>query len=203
MLVSQVFSFSWFLHGFFHFYQGPGWPNRNRKIERLYRWATWELPWKDSQCGRHKFYWVVVSSIFLFSTLPGEMKAFCWWTKSCTTKDDDYILIYRVLTIPGGAGFCPSTVSLIFFSKGLVQPPTRKAMTSWCGSLVCFKGGEFSQHFDGLNKQVHLFSQVVVSHFFLYVHPDLWGNDPIWLAHMFQMGWFNQPERYFEKRPSR
>ena len=27
-----------------------------------------------------------------------------------TTKDDDYPIIYRVLTIPGGAGFCPSTV---------------------------------------------------------------------------------------------
>ena len=36
---------------------------------------------------------------------------YCWWTKSCTTKDDDYPIIYRVLTIPGGAGFRPSTVS--------------------------------------------------------------------------------------------
>ena len=35
---------------------------------------------------------------------------YCWWTKSCTTKDDDYPIIYRVLTIPGGAGFRPSTV---------------------------------------------------------------------------------------------
>ena len=35
---------------------------------------------------------------------------YCWWTKSCTTKDDDYPIVYRVLTIPGGAGFCPSTV---------------------------------------------------------------------------------------------
>ena len=33
-----------------------------------------------------------------------------WWTKSCTTKDDDYPTISRVLTIPGGAGFGPSTV---------------------------------------------------------------------------------------------
>ena len=32
--------------------------------------------------------------------------------KSCTTKDDDYPIIYRVLTIPGGAGFRPSTVCL-------------------------------------------------------------------------------------------
>ena len=34
---------------------------------------------------------------------------YCWWTKSCTTKDDEYPIIYRVLTIPGGAGVCPST----------------------------------------------------------------------------------------------
>jgi len=27
-----------------------------------------------------------------------------------TTKDDEYPIIYRVLTIPGGAGFLPSTV---------------------------------------------------------------------------------------------
>ena len=33
-----------------------------------------------------------------------------WWTKSCTTTDDDYHIIYRVLTSPGGAGFLPSTV---------------------------------------------------------------------------------------------
>ena len=35
---------------------------------------------------------------------------YCWWKKSCTTKDDDYPIVYRVLYIPGGAGFCPSTV---------------------------------------------------------------------------------------------
>ena len=39
---------------------------------------------------------------------------YCWWTKSCTTKDDDYPIIYRVLTIPGGAGFRPSTVFMMF-----------------------------------------------------------------------------------------
>ena len=36
---------------------------------------------------------------------------YCWWIKSCT-KDDDYPITYRVLTIPGGAGFQPSTVVL-------------------------------------------------------------------------------------------
>ena len=37
---------------------------------------------------------------------------YCWWLKSCTTKDDDYPIIYRVSYISGGAGFQPSTVSL-------------------------------------------------------------------------------------------
>ena len=41
---------------------------------------------------------------------------YCWWTKSCTTKDDEYPIIYRVLTIPGGAGFCPSTVPNLYSS---------------------------------------------------------------------------------------
>ena len=35
---------------------------------------------------------------------------YCWWNKSCTTKDDDYPIIHKVLYIPGGAGFLPSTV---------------------------------------------------------------------------------------------
>ena len=38
-------------------------------------------------------------------------RTYCWWTKSCTTKDDDYPIIWRGLTIPGGAGFLPSTVA--------------------------------------------------------------------------------------------
>ena len=49
--------------------------------------------------------------------------SYCWWTKSCTTKDDNYPIIYRVLTIPGGAGFLPSTVWgfrwVFFFLKEL------------------------------------------------------------------------------------
>ena len=52
-------------------------------------------------------------SVDMYSFLLG----YCWWTKSCTTKDDDYPIIYRVLTIPGGAGFCPSTVSLFDSNK--------------------------------------------------------------------------------------
>ena len=33
-----------------------------------------------------------------------------------TTKDDDYPIVYRVLTIPGGAGFLPSTSYLLYLS---------------------------------------------------------------------------------------
>ena len=39
------------------------------------------------------------------------------WTKSCTTKDDDYPIIYKVLTIPGGSGFLPSTIC-----QGMIGP---------------------------------------------------------------------------------
>ena len=53
-----------------------------------------------------------VTQPWLFScmALHPMVWTYCWWTKSCTTKDDDYPIIYRVLTIPGGAGFRPSTV---------------------------------------------------------------------------------------------
>ena len=47
--------------------------------------------------------------IIMISILCRKL-TYCWWTKSCTTKDDEYPIIYKVLTIPGGAGFCPSTV---------------------------------------------------------------------------------------------
>ena len=36
---------------------------------------------------------------------------YCWWTKSCTSWYGEYPIVYRVLYIPGGAGFRPSTVS--------------------------------------------------------------------------------------------
>ena len=52
--------------------------------------------------------------------------SYCGLLKSCTTKDDDYPIVNRVLTIPGGAGFLPSTIGLgrwfqwIFF---VIFPP--------------------------------------------------------------------------------
>ena len=41
---------------------------------------------------------------------------YCRWTKPCTTKEDDYPIIYRILTIPRGAGFLPSTVAIVNLS---------------------------------------------------------------------------------------
>ena len=39
-----------------------------------------------------------------------SIDTYCWWTKSCTSWYGKYPIIFRVLTIPGGAGFRPSTV---------------------------------------------------------------------------------------------
>ena len=43
---------------------------------------------------------------FLFGT-----QKYCWWKKSSTSWYGKYPIIYKVLYIPGGAGFLPSTVS--------------------------------------------------------------------------------------------
>ena len=40
---------------------------------------------------------------------PGTW-SYCWWKKSCTSWYGEYPTICRVLYIPGGAGFLPSTV---------------------------------------------------------------------------------------------
>ena len=52
----------------------------------------------------------------------------CWWLKSCTTKDDDYPIIYRVLTIPRGAGFQPSTVGFLLCPEN----PWGKSILIFC-----------------------------------------------------------------------
>ena len=59
-----------------------------------------------------------------------------WWTKSCTTKDDEYPIIYRVLTIPGGAGFCPSTVCLLGSRCCWPSEPFRQKGTARSGRKV-------------------------------------------------------------------
>ena len=62
--------------------------------------------------------WLSTITCKVISTTPATKKLYSVvklvkWTKSCTTKDDDYPIIYRVLTIPGGAGFLPSRKILV------------------------------------------------------------------------------------------
>ena len=77
--------------------------------------STSTLSWKNG-CRvpkRHWFYPLEIATQMLqiqIQTSRFSSETYCWWTKSCTTWDDNYPIIYRVLTIPGGAGFLPSTI---------------------------------------------------------------------------------------------
>ena len=67
---------------------------------------------KNKESQTSLFFFNLASIKVALSFKKHQVGWYCWWTKSCTTKDDDYPIIHRVLTIPGGAWFCPSTVSL-------------------------------------------------------------------------------------------
>jgi len=43
---------------------------------------------------------------------------YSWWKKSCSSWCSRYLSIHRVLYIPGGAGFLPSTVSSLYSKYG-------------------------------------------------------------------------------------
>ena len=51
------------------------------------QWTCWQPPVSQIQKKNHNI-------------------QYSWWTKSCTTKDDDYPIIYRVLTIPRWCRIC-------------------------------------------------------------------------------------------------
>ena len=74
------------------------------------------------------------------------LNGYCWWTKSCTTKDDGYPVIYRVLTIPGGAGFLPSTVAIVKYSQPI--PPPKHILTNprTFSKIWAFKNHWFPVH---------------------------------------------------------
>ena len=73
-----------------------------------------------------------MGDVQLMSLEIGRLRhmTYCWWTKSCTTKDDDYPIIYRVLTIPGGAGCCPSTECFYKYVYWIYIPPTQDSMVT-------------------------------------------------------------------------
>ena len=81
--------------------------------------------------GRNSFW------ILLPTTYNKQIWRYCWWTKSCTTKDDNYPIIYRVLTIPGGAGFRPSTVlSPKRWEVPVFKVPTNHSTISWPSGTI-------------------------------------------------------------------
>ena len=78
---------------------------------------------------------------------PGKKNgAYCWCTKSCTTKDDDYPIIYRILTIPFWVGvifhdpFCLFKWMLGVLVLGVDETSTILAV-SW--SQCCSMGLEW------------------------------------------------------------
>ena len=84
-------------------------------------------------------YWILLLDLQYIQCLSMYsiciMLKYSWWTKSCTTKDDDYPIVYRVLTIPGGAGFLPSTVwhliHLVCLSTTSFWPLATLRLSTW------------------------------------------------------------------------
>ena len=46
----------------------------------------------------HKLWYISHGLLHSMSTIC--LSTYCWWTKSCSTKDDDYPIIYRVFNHP-------------------------------------------------------------------------------------------------------
>ena len=67
---------------------------------------------------------------------------YCWWKKSCTSWYGKYPIIYKVLYMPGGAGFLPSTVSQMYWEFSCsatfcCQEAAYQAETSeWAGNTT-------------------------------------------------------------------
>ena len=47
-------------------------------------------------------------------SISGCFSSYCWWKKSCTTWDVQNPVNYEITYLSTGAGFLPSTVSLIY-----------------------------------------------------------------------------------------
>ena len=105
-------------------------------------WGRWGFPtWKQSRVKPGKNGMVgLVRYTILSAWVPTWGKwSYCWWTKSCTTKDDDYPIIYEVLTIPGGAGLLPSTVLLLMENKP--APLNGRCVSHYLPNFMLFSGG--------------------------------------------------------------
>ena len=114
--IYHIAIFIWYLYkyGVFVLPKDPNHWSLKRSVGRKSPRCSQGLSWDwvsgriSFKVGRKSF--TMAIRISIGSGGCPELHCYCWWTKSCTTKDDDYPIISRVLTIPGGAGFCPSTV---------------------------------------------------------------------------------------------
>ena len=52
----------------------------------------------------------ILSYVVVSCLLTVVFQSYCWWKKSCTSWYGEHPMFHKVLYIPGGAGFCPSTV---------------------------------------------------------------------------------------------
>ena len=98
-----------------------------------------------------------------------KTRTYCWWTKSCTTQDDDYPIIYRVLTIPGGAGFRPSTVVNCLPSRMMYFPSKSGSPTLRLWTL----GIEIGRSSRVLGKGIYVMKctlDVELMYIFIYIH---------------------------------
>ena len=101
-----------------------------------------------------------------------QRESYCWWLKSCTTKDDDYPIIYRVLTIPGGAGFCPSTVWQRFWFGKKIQGILRKPKN--------VQNMAKKEHLRGPSHLRSAFLKRVLLHTFSGARKYIQKNTPFW-----------------------
>ena len=90
--------------------------NSSRSSSSEWRCTRRRKPTMRTQAGKwiscgNKWGWNGIEKGTKFTKACRFWIHYCWWLKSCTTKDDDYPIICRVSYIPGGAGFLPSTVS--------------------------------------------------------------------------------------------
>ena len=89
------------------------WP-RDRSVQNAITWWSGEAQLRQKK-------WSLRPIAKRLAFVPA-FQTYCWWTKSCTTKDDDYPIIYRVLTCFNHPRWCrissinSSVYVMIFFS---------------------------------------------------------------------------------------
>ena len=97
--------------------------------------------------------------IILYQCHP--MCPYCWWLKSCTSWWIACPIIYKVLYIPGGAGFQPSTVWIHFHQKIKIPDslaPVRKT-SSFLGLWKSLKSKKSRPVMSGLLKPMAIVNQ--------------------------------------------